>query len=457
MNLRILLFILFTGLLRSQATPPSLVADASAPQGMTIVRDAIKIRLKNPYIRYEMYTFKAFVGIGDPSKNMVGWVLRAKEITPAGNSFKDGFGTVWYDVTPGSATNELIVDGAMSALLNQPGTPPDQFVSQGRWAITKLTDSTAQPLSVAGREVSYSFSVMCYTPIGASGETLVLGKRDFTLSFPIQGVPQTAITPAGNIDTQTFISPYEFSQSVTSTQDVLTTTPVMTSIRPWIWPRAATFDLGGWSLDPATGLSGPLSIRDAWNRSFQNVTDFVIETSTGSRPHGHRLTNFPDTLQAGAPFFISGGRIINNTVVNILQMAAAQAAQPVQWPFSEEIILHSAPSSGSGSTGSDTTIPTVAITSPASDGTTVTTSSLTISGIANDNIGVASVSLRINGGSWITAEDYGTDTWSHTVTLNMGSNIIEARAQDAAGNISPVTSRQVTLAGISTPTGLRLQ
>lgn len=91
---------------------------------------------------------------------------------------------------------------------------------------------------------------------------------------------------------------------------------------------------------------------------------------------------------------------------------------------------------------SDTTVPTLAIISPASSGSTVTSSTLTVSGSASDNVAVTSVSLRVNGGAWMQVG--GTSSWSGQVTLSAGSNLIEAYASDAASNASLTASRTIT-------------
>lgn len=80
------------------------------------------------------------------------------------------------------------------------------------------------------------------------------------------------------------------------------------------------------------------------------------------------------------------------------------------------------------------TPPTVAIASPL-DAATVTTASATlaVSGTsAAGSAAVTAVAVRINGGSWVTAT--GTTSWSSSVTLVSGSNLIEARATAGATN-----------------------
>jgi len=87
--------------------------------------------------------------------------------------------------------------------------------------------------------------------------------------------------------------------------------------------------------------------------------------------------------------------------------------------------------------------PTVVITNvPAS--LTVSNSSYTFTGTAKDNVGVAAVYYQLNGSGWeLAGTGNGWTNWtSPALTLNTGTNIIEAYAVDAAGNAStPVTNR----------------
>ena len=83
-------------------------------------------------------------------------------------------------------------------------------------------------------------------------------------------------------------------------------------------------------------------------------------------------------------------------------------------------------------TPSDTTAPTIAITSP-TDGQTFTTATITVSGTASDNVGLSKVEVKVGeSGSWQTAS--GTTSWTASVTLASGSNTIYARATDTSGN-----------------------
>jgi hypothetical protein len=96
----------------------------------------------------------------------------------------------------------------------------------------------------------------------------------------------------------------------------------------------------------------------------------------------------------------------------------------------------------------DTTSPVVAIVSP-TDGLTVGNNIINVSGTSSDpgnpNSGVVVVEVCVNAGSWQAAAQSPTwDNWSTNVLLSAGSNLIEARARDNAGNFSNTASVTVT-------------
>ena len=94
----------------------------------------------------------------------------------------------------------------------------------------------------------------------------------------------------------------------------------------------------------------------------------------------------------------------------------------------------------------DATPPTVAITTPASDGTIVTSPGLALSGTAADNLGVTAVYWRLNGGAWATTT--GINSWSASLTLAAGANLIEVQSKDTANNLSVIASRTINFVAI---------
>src|SRR5215212_11350841 len=93
---------------------------------------------------------------------------------------------------------------------------------------------------------------------------------------------------------------------------------------------------------------------------------------------------------------------------------------------------------------SDTTNPTISITTP-NDGATLTSDSVTVKGTASDSgSGLEKVEVKIDSGSYSAAT--GTGSWSFDVTnLSEGSHTITAQATDKAGNTA-TASIKVTYA-----------
>jgi hypothetical protein len=86
---------------------------------------------------------------------------------------------------------------------------------------------------------------------------------------------------------------------------------------------------------------------------------------------------------------------------------------------------------------SDVLPPTISITNPA-DGAQFNESVLSVNGTAADDTSVALVELRLNAGVWQTAT--GTTNWTGSVNLVSGTNTIDARSRDSAGNYSTIAS-----------------
>jgi hypothetical protein len=86
----------------------------------------------------------------------------------------------------------------------------------------------------------------------------------------------------------------------------------------------------------------------------------------------------------------------------------------------------------------DTTAPAAAITTPTSAATFGTsTTPLTVGGTASDAVGVTQVTWANDRGGTGTA--IGTTTWSSSIALQSGANVITITARDAAGNAAIAT------------------
>ena len=106
------------------------------------------------------------------------------------------------------------------------------------------------------------------------------------------------------------------------------------------------------------------------------------------------------------------------------------------------------PSNTGGHGSTDTTVPTVVMSTPAPGATVANT--VTVNGTASDNSSLANVAVSVDGGAWQTAS--GTSSWSWSWNTNAvanGSHTVTARATDAAGNRS-TDSATVTVSNSTT-------
>ena len=117
-----------------------------------------------------------------------------------------------------------------------------------------------------------------------------------------------------------------------------------------------------------------------------------------------------------------------NTIVVTASGGGSQVSKSVL--VTRQTLSTTGPGSG-GST--DTTPPSLTITSPSSATMSTTAASVTIAGTASDNVGVALVSWATNFGQAGVAS--GTNAWSAAIPLIIGNNSVTVRAADAAGNV----------------------
>ena len=170
---------------------------------------------------------------------------------------------------------------------------------------------------------------------------------------------------------------------------------------------AATVSLSG----AAAGGSGAISV--TWSTASSSVA--VSGTATGSAA-AWTISNI--ALAIGVNTITVTATAGSTHVSQVVTVTRQAASTP--------------PTTKGGGSGTDTTPPTLTIGSPG--GTTVSTSAATIafSGTASDNVGVTKVTWSTNTGSSGTAN--GTTSWSATIPLLVGSNVVTIRAYDAAGN-----------------------
>jgi uncharacterized protein (UPF0548 family)/fibronectin type 3 domain-containing protein len=148
----------------------------------------------------------------------------------------------------------------------------------------------------------------------------------------------------------------------------------------------------------------------------------------------------------------SGSGTLLATVGTVLTYADNAATNGVTYYYQVSAInaVGEGPRSNEASampTVTDSTSPTIAIASPA-DNSKLTATSVTVTGTSSDNVGVEKVELSTDGTTWTLAT--GTTSWSGSVALRAGANVIYARATDTSGN--QVTA-QVTVTVQTASTG----
>jgi hypothetical protein len=114
------------------------------------------------------------------------------------------------------------------------------------------------------------------------------------------------------------------------------------------------------------------------------------------------------------------------------QPPAQPPSTPVPAPPTQPPAAPPAPPPTPRSGGSDTTPPSLSITTPGSSIASALSPSISIAGRASDNVGVTAVRWSTSTGSSGTAS--GTTAWSAVVPLLVGDNVVTVRAYDAAGN-----------------------
>lgn len=219
---------------------------------------------------------------------------------------------------------------------------------------------------------------------------------------------------------------------------------------------------GRWRYFPALGVFALVnaSNQNAWvlrmtatsGGSGPVISGATISSITTTSANTSWATNVPATSQVEYGTTTSYGSL--TTLDSTLVTSHSQTLTGLTSGTVYHYRLHSANSSGvqtvsgdavfSTNSSTDTTPPTISITSPAS-GATVT-GTITVTANASDNVGVASVQFQLDGGnlgSVLTTTPYRV-SWN-TTTASNGAHTLTAKASDAAGNIGNATAVTVTV------------
>ena len=175
------------------------------------------------------------------------------------------------------------------------------------------------------------------------------------------------------------------------------------------------------------------------NRVASTTTASSVSLS-GSAAGGTDVVSVTWSSSGGASGVVAGSAaawsIANVTLAlgaNTITVTASAGSSQVSKSVTVTRQSVSTTGPGTGSGGTDTTAPSLTITSPSSGTLSTTAASVIIAGIASDNVGVALVSWATNFGQAGVAS--GTTAWSAPIPLIVGNNSVTVRATDAAGNI----------------------
>lgn len=91
----------------------------------------------------------------------------------------------------------------------------------------------------------------------------------------------------------------------------------------------------------------------------------------------------------------------------------------------------------------DTLAPTLTIVAPKA-GANLTSPFAVVAGSASDNVAITKIEVRADGSAWALA--VGTNSWAGCVTLQVGYNVIDARATDTSGNTNTTSIGVILLA-----------
>jgi hypothetical protein len=136
------------------------------------------------------------------------------------------------------------------------------------------------------------------------------------------------------------------------------------------------------------------------------------------------------------PYYRFATGLSDDDIAGIRKLYGTATAAPPQTPAQppSQPSQPSQPPPAPPRVGPDTAPPALKIVSPALSIVTVSSASIVISGTATDNAAVAAVRWETSTGSSGTAQ--GTASWTATVPLLTGTNVVTVRAFDTAGNSS---------------------
>jgi len=298
-----------------------------------------------------------------------------------------------------------------------------------------------------------------------------LGGNESACSLTGNGVAQTdfSVTPSGNVGFGN-VNLGSFADQTFTVQNArggVVSGTVSTSA-PFSIVSGASFSLGGAGstqavtvrFTPTTAATASVSV--SFSADGDTLTRLVTGTGTGTDTVAPTVAitspASAGTFSASATPLTIGGTASDNIGVTQVTWSnnrggSGTATGTTNWtasgivlqPGSNVLTVTARDAAGNTRTASitvtftDTTAPSVAITSPTSSATYSTSATpLTIGGTASDNMGVTQVTWSSNRGGSGTAT--GTTSWSASgIVLQSGSNVLTVTARDAAGNTRTAT------------------
>jgi fibronectin type 3 domain-containing protein len=421
--------------------------------------------------------------------------LTTTQVTFTGGSGRCAYATASPKGTASDGTNIGLND--CSGGTNPPPAPPPPPPSSDTNPPTVSMTSPTSGSTVSGTSVTVSANASDNVGVGSVQFRLDganLGTQDTSAPYSITW--NTTTTISGN-HTLSAIAKDAAGNSTTSSNvsvAVSNTSPPPVSPPPGCSPSTSswqnnsiatqtnnfTFDFdaipGGSNIDSVTGLSnGAATAYSSLAAAVRFNSSGAIDALNGSIAGGNytAVVSIPYSAGTSYHFKLTVNPIAHTYSVDVTPAGGAKAALATNYPFrSEQATLstlnnwatyslsgsHSVCNAVAATVNTDTTAPTVSITSP-TNGQTGLSGNVTIAANASDNVGIAKVEIYIDGALLAsdTTNPY-TAVWNASAASN-GTHVITAKAYDTAGNTANSSSVSVTVSNAdttrpSTPTGL---
>src|SRR2546426_1100541 len=185
------------------------------------------------------------------------------------------------------------------------------------------------------------------------------------------------------------------------------------------------------TIAPPSAPSAPRNLT-----AVPGVGEVVLTWQTPASDGGAPITNY--TVHRGTA---SGGETILTSMGDVVTYTETTVTNGFTYYYEVSAVNRFGVGSRSNEVAAtpvplpDSTAPSIRISSPLNN-TIVSSTTVVVTGTASDNVAVQTVELSTDGTTWIAAS--GTTTWSGSVTLHAGTNVIYARATDTSGNRATV-------------------